>query len=160
MANGKEKAAIFLSVLGSEYSGKVVEHLPSDVSDAIAEVLTKRQKKASADEVSGIIDEFKSKISSGKYEQEQVPAQGQGMSSSDIISRASPERVAKVLMDERPEFIAFVLSHLPVEKIHEILLLLGNIRKDVEERLLHMKDVPMTDVFQEQVLDIVAKRLM
>ena len=167
MLNGKERAAILLSVLGSEYSEKILDHLPSDVSGAIAEVLSKGRKKPSTDDISEIIDKFSMYMSNPEPETDEdvdeeaasPAAKGKRGDPVNIIIKASSDSIALAIKGERPEFIAFVLSHLPVNKINEILSKLGNLRREVEEKLIHMKDVPMTEVFQDQVLDIVAKRL-
>ena len=166
MVTGREKAAQFLSILGSKYSEKILDHLPADVSDAIAGVLSEGKRKLSPAEISAIIDDFNASIYAIEFEEKEVPAPLEGEKGEvsvppvEIITKASPDELAKALKDERPEFIAFILSHLPVERIHEVLSLLGNVRREVEEKLIHMKDVPITAVFQDQVLDIVAKRLM
>jgi len=158
MLSGKQKAAIFLKLLGSQYSGRVLDHLPKDVSDEIARILAGSKKKPTSAEVSEVLTEFDGYMSSAK-EQEVGGKDRPAGSPISMITSATPSRLAKALKGERPEFIAFVLSHLPVERIYDVLSLLGDARKEIEEKLLHMKDVPMTDVFQNQVLDIVARRL-
>ncbi|MFC1559481.1 hypothetical protein ACFL4F_00070 [Candidatus Margulisiibacteriota bacterium] len=161
MLTGKERAAMLLSLLGSKHSEGVLDHLPPDVSDSIAKALTKTKKKPSTAEISEIVSE------ADKYAATESPSAapagpkgiGEASPPVELITRSSPSKLARALKGERPEFIAFILSHLPVESIYDTLSLLGDVRKEVEEKLLHMKDVPIAEVFQTQVLDIVAKRL-
>lgn len=161
MVTGKEKAAMLLSLLGSKYSEGILDHLPADVSDSIAKALSKTKKTPSEAEVSEIVGEVNRYMAGADASGAAAGPKGAGgaVSPVELITRSSPSKLARALKGERPEFIAFILSHLPVESIYDTLSLLGDVRKEVEEKLLHMKDVPIAEVFQTQVLDIVAKRL-
>ena len=57
MIKGKERAAMLLSLLGSKYSEGILDHLPPDVSDVIADTLAKTKRKPSQTEISEIIGE-------------------------------------------------------------------------------------------------------
>ena len=159
MLKGKRLAAILLYILGTKYSEKVLDHLPRDVSDVIADVLSKEKKKPFPEEISEVIEEFNGCISEIENKEAEL-ARKRKLSPIELITASDPTKIAEAVKEERPEFVAFVLSHMAVEKIYEILPLLGNIRQEVEERLLHMKDVPITQIFQDKVLDIVAKKLI
>ena len=78
----------------------------------------------------------------------------------DRISSAKPEAIAAVLKPERPEIAAYVLSHLPIEKIYEILTMLGDQREAVEARLISIKDVPIAKDLEEKILKNISERLV
>lgn len=170
MLKGYERAAAVLSLLGDELSQKILHHLPEEAAVAIisaSEKLKTPSKEALLDVVSEFNDYMvnapKMPIEPAEEEATKAEAQpvlaGQPGSPLDMISRASAQSLAKALEVERPEISAYVLSHLPVEKIYEILNLLKENKGLVETRLLSIQDVPIAKELEEKILKNIAERL-
>lgn len=171
MLKGYERAAAVLSLLGDELSQKILHHLPEEAAVAIISASDKLKtptKEALLDVVSEFNDymvnaqkmpvEPAAEVESTKTEAQPEPAAQPG-SPLDMISRASAQSLAKALEVERPEIAAYVLSHLPVEKIYETLSLLKENKELVETRLLSIQDVPIAKELEEKVLNNIAERL-
>lgn len=171
MLKGREKAAAVLSLLGDELSQKILSYLPEDAAVSIisaSEKLKTPTKEVLLDVVSEFNDYMvnaeknaparQAEEGSRKEGTEAVPLAQPG-TPLDIISRASSQALAKALEIERPEISAYVLSHLPVEKIYETMNLLKDNRELVEARLLSIKDVPIAKELEEKVLKNISERL-
>ena len=171
MLKGYEKAAAVLSLLGDELSQKILSYLPEN--DAIS-IITASEKlrTPTKDALLDVVSEFNDymvnaeKNAPARQAEEEVKmneaesaANEQPGSPLDIISKASAESLAKALEVERPEISAYVLSHLPVEKIYTTLNLLKENRQLVESRLLSIKDVPIAKELEEKVLKNISERL-
>lgn len=172
MLKGYERAAAVLSLLGDELSQKILHHLPEEAAVAIisaSEKLRTPTKEALLDVVSEFNDYMvnapkmpvEPAEEATKAEDQPVPAVSAAQLGSplDMISRASAQSLAKALEVERPEISAYVLSHLPVEKIYETLNLLKENKELVETRLLSIQDVPIAKELEEKVLQNIAERL-
>jgi flagellar motor switch protein FliG len=169
---GYEKAAAVLSLLGDELSQKILSYLPEN--DAIS-IITASEKlrTPTKDALLDVVSEFNDfmvnaeKSAPVRQAEDEVINKSEAEAASqekpgsplDIISRASEESLAKALEVERPEISAYVLSHLPVEKIYGILNLLKDNRQLVESRLLSIKDVPIAKELEEKVLKNISERL-
>jgi len=168
---GHEKAAAVLSLLGDELSQKILSYLPEDDAVSIitaSEKLKTPTKEALLDVVSEFNDYMVNAEKNAPVLRAEEEAKGSGTetlppaqpgSPLDIVSRASSQSLAKALEMERPEISAYVLSHLPVEKIYETLNLLKENRELVESRLLAIKDVPIAKELEEKVLKNISERL-
>jgi flagellar motor switch protein FliG len=169
MLKGKERAAAVLSLLGDELSQKILSYLPE--GDAVAIISASEKLRTPTKEVLlEVVSEFNDymvnaeKAPAEEVKQEPVaeaqpviPAhQGTPL---EIITRASAQSLAKALEPERPEITAYVLSHLPAEKIYDILHLLRENKDLVEARILSMKDVPIAKEIEEQVLKSISERI-
>jgi flagellar motor switch protein FliG len=168
---GYEKAAAVLSLLGDELSQKILSYLPEN--DAIS-IITASEKlrTPTKDALLDVVSEFndymvnaEKKVPLNQPEEEPKVSESETFppaqpgSPLDIISRVSEESLAKALEVERPEISAYVLSHLPVEKIYGTLNLLKDNRQLVESRLLSIKDVPIAKELEEKVLKSISERL-
>jgi len=168
---GYEKAAAVLSLLGDELSQKILSYLPEN--DAIS-IITASEKlrTPTKDALLDVVSEFNDYMVNAeksapvrqaeeevKMNEAESTATEQPGSPLDVISRASEESLAKALEVERPEISAYVLSHLPVEKIYGTLNLLKENRQLVESRLLSIKDVPIAKELEEKVLKNISERL-
>jgi len=168
---GYEKAAAVLSLLGDELSQKVLSYLPENEAISIitaSEKLRTPTKDALLDVVSEFNDYMVNAEKSAPVRQaeEEVKMNDNGSAANEqpgspleMISKASSESLAKALEVERPEISAYVLSHLPVEKIYTTLNLLKENRQLVESRLLSIKDVPIAKELEEKVLKNISERL-
>ncbi len=170
MLKGYERAAAVLSLLGDELSQKVLSYIPEETAVSIisaSETLKTPTKEVLLDVVSEFNDYMvnaKKEPAEHVAEEETKAEEGAEPAASpgsplDMISRASAKSLAKALEGERPEVSAYVLSHLPVEKIYETLHLLKENRGVVESRLLSIKDVPIAKELEEQVLKNISERL-
>jgi flagellar motor switch protein FliG len=166
---GRERAAAVLSLLGDELSQKILSYLPEN--DAVSIISASEQLKTPTKQVLlDVVSEFNDYMVNAKKapveevkeevinEVQPVPPVQQG-TPIEIISRASAQSLAKALDTERPEISAYVLSHLPAEKIYEILHLIKENKELVEARILSMKDVPIAKEIEEKVLKSISERL-
>jgi len=157
MLKGKEKAAAILSILGEEISQKILSFLPEEAAVSVisaSENLPTPTKEVLQD----VIAEYNTYMSAQSQDAANKKVIKTG-SPLEIISSASGQDLARVLKEERGEISAFVLSHLPVERIYEILPLLGESRQTIESRLMSIKDVPMAKELADKVLKAVSERL-
>jgi len=168
MLKGREKAAAVLSLLGDELSQKILSYLPEEA--AVSIISASENLQAPTREVLlGIVSEFNDymlKPGGGeegtketKEPKPETVAAFEPGSPLDIINRASAAQLANVLQTERSEVAAYVLSHLPVEKVYEILALLKEAREAVESRLIAIKDVPIAKQLEDNILKSVSERL-
>ncbi len=163
--NGIEKAAAVLSLLGEELTHKILGYLPE--SDAVSIITASENLETpSRDVLLGIVSEFNDYMNNPENNPPEVQAPkeaGQAQpndgSPLGIIMSAPAEDLVKALQEERPEIAAYVLSHLPVEKIYDVLQMLGDTRETVESRLIAIKDVPMAKELEEKVLKNISERL-
>lgn len=170
MLKGYERAAAVLSLLGEELSQKILSYLPeSEAVSMIAasEKLKTPTKEALLDVVSEFNDFMLDAKKTAVAQPEEVPEKteveamppSQAALPLDIISKASPHSLAKALEVERPEISAYVLSHMPVEKIYETLNLLKVNKESIEAKLLSIKDVPIAKELEEKILKNISERL-
>ena len=169
MLKGYDRAAAVLSLLGDELSQKILSYLPEDAAVSIISA-SEKLKTPTKEVLLDVVAEFNDHMvnaekkvtveqSAEEVKDDDAAPPVQAGSPLEIISRASAESLAKVIEVERPEISAFVLSHLPVEKIYEILNLLKENKELVEARLLSIKDVPIAKELEEKVLKTISERL-
>ncbi len=163
MLKGYERAAAVLSLLGDELSQRILSHVPEN--DAVSIIsAAETLKTPTKDVLLDVVSEFNDYMTTAQVEERLsmeggAPAAEEAGSPLDAISRASPKSLAKALETERPEVSAYVLSHLPVEKIYDVLTLLKENRSLVEARLLSIKDVPISKELEEKVMKSISERL-
>ena len=83
----------------------------------------------------------------------------ENMTPLERISSARPGGDSGGAQAGKAEIAAYVLSHLPIEKIYEVLTLLGDLRESVEARLISIKDVPIAKELEEKILKNISERL-
>lgn len=166
MLQGYERAAAVLSLLGDELSHKILGYLPEKDAVSIITASEKLQtptKEALLEVVSEfndfMVNAQKAPAAQSGQAEEKIIEEAPPELPLDIISKASAESLAKALETERPEISAYVLSHLPVEKIYETLKLLKANKELVESRLLTIKDVPIAKELEEKVLKNISERI-
>ena len=166
MLKGYEKAAAVLSLLGDELSQKILSYLPEDIAVSVitaSENLKTPTKEALLDAVSEFNDYMMNAEKKGPApeERETHPLSPAAPTSPlEVISAASSGALAKALELERPEISAYVLSHLPAEKIYEILSLIKENKELIESRILSIKDVPIAKELEEKILKTISERLV
>ena len=118
--SGREKATIFLSILGPEVSAQVLRYLPGEVADLIASGIN-HLPTPTPEALGMVLHDFKSYLA--------LPAAGQPaprieappkpaiprekMTAKDIILSASPKKLAFLLSEERPQVAAVIQSLFP-----------------------------------------------
>ncbi|MFC1511063.1 hypothetical protein ACFL5U_01590 [Candidatus Margulisiibacteriota bacterium] len=135
---GREKATIFLSILGAETSSRVLRYLPEELADLIAAGVN-HLPTPSPDALAEVMNEFKGFVA--------LPFSSPPPQLEEGEERPLPSRPRKsyaFLMYERPQMVAYLLSLLPDEKKEEILLGLPRDRAMVEELLAGLKKNPIS----------------
>jgi flagellar motor switch protein FliG len=162
MLQGYDRAAAVLSLLGDELSQKILSYIPEETAVSIL-AASEKLRTPSKEELMEAVTEFNEHLSnahSAPEAQIEPALPGEGGSPLEKITNASSAALAKALETERPEISAYVLSHLPVEKVYETLNLIKDDRQLIEERLLSIKDVPMAAELEEKVLKSISERLV
>lgn len=166
MLKGHEKAAAILSLLGDELSQKILSYLPEEAAISIISA-SERLSTPTKETLLGVVSEFNDymvRVGDKEPEPAEVVPEGHPAaepgSPLDIIYKAPPAQLAKALESERPEVSAYVLSHLPVEKIYETLTLLKESRQAIEERLISIRDVPIGKELEDKILKTVSEKIV
>jgi flagellar motor switch protein FliG len=175
MLKGYEKAAAVLSLLGDELSHQILSNLPEEMAVAIIEA-SNRLVTPTKEDLIEAVSEFNGYM---QTEQPPTPQEIEKEEESALVNaepvkqevaepatpleriiQADSAKVATALNQERPEIAAYVLSHLPVEKIYEVLSLIGDMKESVESRLISIKDVPIAKELEEKILKNISERLI
>ncbi len=134
---GREKATIFLSILGADTSARVLRYLPDELADLIAAGIN-HLPTPSPQALSEVLGEFKSFLALPEVERvapriEEKPR-----------PPSPPKRSYAALKYERPQMAAFLISLLPEEQKEDALHSLPRERETVEDLLANLKKNPMT----------------
>lgn len=167
--SGREKATILLSVLGADVSDKILARLPAEVADEIVSGLD-RLPTPSSEAVAEILDEGKNFIEPGSVPQSKpvvlqekvhpeivsaVEQRGTALLPPENIKPSSLEEVpaaqmASMLLEERPQLIAFILSKFLAEKKLEVLHYLSGEHGQIEKLISNISDNAFSkDLYQE-----------
>lgn len=136
--SGREKATIFLSLLGAETSARVLRYLPDELADLIAAGIN-HLPTPSPDVVEEVLGEFKSFLALPQAKpaapkREEAPSKPQ----------PTTKKSYQMLLYERPQMIAYLLSLMTEEKREEALHSLPRERGLVEELLADLKQNPLS----------------
>jgi flagellar motor switch protein FliG len=133
---GREKATIFLSMLGAETSARVLRYLPDELADLIAAGIN-HLPTPSPQALEQVLGEFKSylalpqaKTAAPQVEEKPKPP--------------APKKLYSILMYERPQMIAYLLSLMPEEQREDALHSLPREKSIVEELLSDLKKNPLS----------------
>ncbi|MBU0686352.1 MAG: hypothetical protein KKB81_00675 [Candidatus Margulisbacteria bacterium] len=181
---GREKATIFLSLLGADTSARLLRYLPEELADLVASGVN-HLPKPSPKAVASILEELRSFMSlppSTAYrpakkvvtyapqpEPEPAPAPVPApppepepeppKTPAEKFQRASARKLAGILLYERPQIIAFVLKMVSPEKQIEVLSNLPGQRPLVEALLRESKENIFTDEIKDKVISSFASKL-
>jgi len=144
---GREKATIFLSILGAETSARVLRYLPDELADLIAAGIN-HLPTPSPDVLSEVLSEYQSSLALPERGTEYVPPRP-----------PAPRRSYAAFMYERPQTIAFLLSLLPDEERGEALASLPREKAVIEELLSAMKPNFLQPKLAEKMKEIYKGRL-
>lgn len=140
---GREKATIFLSILGAEASSRVLRYLPDELADLIAAGIN-HLPAPSPDALSEVLNEFKSHLALA--DKPAVPR---------IEGKPAPPPAPKknyaILMYERPQTVAFLISLMPEEQRQEALFSLPREKAVIEQMLANLKNTPLTAKLGEKL---------
>jgi flagellar motor switch protein FliG len=162
---GARKAALFLMIMGEDFTAQVFKHLSDREIKLLGENMT-QVKKVDSKTMSNVMDEFAKAVGaedsiglSGKdFLQKAVPKAFDSKKADDILgdllskseektfeklSAMNPNVLANLLMSEHPQTIALILVNMKHQTAAEILQLLPeNIQGEVIIRIADLEDVP------------------
>lgn len=159
--SGREKATIFLSILGSDTASRILRYLPEELADVIATSIN-HLPTPTPDALGAVLSEFKSALALRPAEPTPVLSSPQVSRSDvpvDIINSASAKKLIYLFSFERPQLIAFILSRLGEEKQDEVLLGLGPQKEIVSDMLRSLKKNKFTNQVEEKLLEIFSKKV-
>jgi len=167
--SGREKATIFLSILGPETSASILRYLPGELADLIASGLNHLPTPTPA-ALGAVLHEFRSYLAlpeaggtvpraAVKAEIRETPAAPkEKMSPRDLLNYASVKKLSFLLAEERPQTVAFMLSVLSPERKTEVMQNLP--QKDILEDLLkNIKRHALTPKVEEKLVAYFAEKL-
>lgn len=138
---GREKATIFLSILGAETSSRVLRYLPDELADLIAAGIN-HLPTPSPEALEEVLGDFKGFLALPEAETK-APQR--------IEER--PKRSYAALMRERPQMIAFLLSLMPAEQREEALRSLPKEKPVVQELMSGLKKNPLSPKLEVKLKD-------
>jgi flagellar motor switch protein FliG len=179
---GVRKAALFLMVMGEDFTAQVFKHLSDREIKLLGETMA-LVKKVDPKTVSSVMDEFSKAMGedgigiSGKdFLQKAVPKAFDSKKADDILgdllskneektfeklSAMNPNVLANLLMTEHPQTIALILVNMKHQTAAEILQLLPeNIQGEVVIRIADLEEVPseivneIHEVVDEMIADM------
>jgi flagellar motor switch protein FliG len=130
---GREKATIFLSILGAETSSRVLRYLPDELADLIAAGIN-HLPTPSPEALEEVLGEFKGFLALPEGDTRTVQR----------LEEKPSKRSYAVLMRERPQMIAFLLSLMPPEQREEALRSLPKEKVVVQELISSLKKNPLS----------------
>jgi len=180
---GARKAALFLMIMGEDFTAQVFKHLSDREIKLLGENMA-QVKKVDPKTVSSVMDEFTKAMGgedsigiSGKdFLQKAVPKAFDSKKADDILgdllskseektfeklSTMNPNVLANLLMTEHPQTIALILVNMKHQTAAEILQLLPeNIQGEVIIRIADLEEVPneivneIHEVVDEMIADM------
>jgi flagellar motor switch protein FliG len=176
---GKKKAAIFLMVMGDDFTAEVFRHLNDTEVKVLGEEMA-TIKKVDSRTVSAVMNEFSKEIGDGSmglsgkdFLQKTMPKAFDSKKADELLgdllskgeeksfeklSTYNPQILANMLMAEHPQTIALILVNMKYTTAAEIIKFLPeHIQGEVIIRIADLDDVPSDIV--EEVHDVVDEML-
>ncbi|MBW2610020.1 MAG: flagellar motor switch protein FliG [Deltaproteobacteria bacterium] len=177
---GARKAALFLMIMGEEFTSQVFKHLDESEVRILGEQMT-QVKQVDPKVVSSIMDEFSQTMNGNKvmgisgkdFLQKSVSRAFDTRKADDLLgdvlskggeksfeklSSMNPQIVANLLMNEHPQTIALILVNMKYQTAADIMRLLPeNVQGEVIIRIADLEDVP--DEIVEEVHEVVDEML-
>jgi len=129
---GREKATIFLSIIGAENSARILRYLPNELADLIASGIN-HLPSPSTEALSEVMNEFKSFLALPSSEEARAPQ------IAEKPKPAAPRLSYNILMYERPQMVAFLLSLMTPDAREEALQSQNRDKKLLQEMLKGLK---------------------
>ncbi|MFA4858677.1 MAG: hypothetical protein WC901_01825 [Candidatus Margulisiibacteriota bacterium] len=179
---GREKATIFLSLLGAETSARLMRYLPLELADLVASSVN-HLPKPSPQAVASILEELRSFISlppapgsvpvtvvssrnspaAGMYSPSPPaappPPPEKPKTPDEKFEQAAARKLASIFLYERAQIVAFALMLMSAEKQLEILNNLPGQRPLVETLLRDHRQNGFTEGLKRKIIDYVAEKL-
>jgi len=144
---GREKATIFLSILGAETSARVLRYLPDELADLIAAGIN-HLPTPSPDVLSEVLSEYQSFLALPERTTEYIPPRP-----------SAPKRAIAGIMYERPQTIAFLLSLMTDDERADVLSSMPRERAVIEELLNTLKPNLLQPKLAEKMKEIYKGRI-
>ena len=181
--NGIRKAALFLMLMGENFTARVFKHLEDEEIKTIGEHMT-QVKNVDPKVASSIIDEFADAIGGNKilglsgkdFLAKTVPKAFDTRKADDLLgdllskstekhferlNSLNPQILANLLMNEHPQTIALILVNIKYHTAAEIMRYLPeNIQGEVIIRIADLEDVPheilseVQEIVDEMLMDV------
>jgi len=161
---GREKATIFLSILGSDTAARILRYLPEELADVIATSIN-HLPTPTPDALGAVLKEFKSGLAlrapiappPPQIAEEAVIAEDD--SPLGRLNAAYAKRLAQLFSFERPQVAAFVLSMLNPAKKEEVLMNLGPQKGEIDNLIKTGRSNKFTEMLKSQLLELFAGKL-
>lgn len=163
--SSKQKAAVILTVLGSDVSGEVLRHLSEEQIELLTLEVARLERVSPEQRENVILDFFEMAvaqdfIAEGGVDQARAVLEAAfGADKADemmrkivnamqvqpfeFLRKADPAQVLSFIQDEHPQTIALILSYMPVNSAAIILSKLpSELRGDVASRIAMMEQTP------------------
>lgn len=180
---GARKAAIFLMIMGEDFTAQVFKHLEDREIKTIGEHMA-HIKTVDPKMITEVMKEFSHSYEGGttvnlsgrEFLQKSVSKafdarkaddllddllSSRGLVSLEKLNSLSPSVLANMLMNEHPQTIALILVNMKFQQAAEIIQQLGeDIQTEVITRIADLEDVPnevvneITEIIEEQLSDI------
>ncbi|MFA5113947.1 MAG: hypothetical protein WC529_06625 [Candidatus Margulisiibacteriota bacterium] len=128
---GREKATIFLSILGADASSRVLRYLPDELADLIAAGIN-HLPSPSPDALAAVLSEYNSYLA--------LPEASGVVYEPAPAAPPAPRKTYAPLLYERPQLAAFILSLLPAEEREGALRAFPRGKAAIEELLPALKE--------------------
>ena len=126
--SGREKATIFLSILGADASARILRYLPEELADLIASGIN-HLPTPSTEALAEVVNEFESYLA--------LPGASDPVPMIEEKPKpVQPKRSYAFLMYERPQIAAFLINLLSTPQKEEALQGVSR-EKDIVEELLN-----------------------
>lgn len=169
--SGREKATIFLSIVGSDTAARVLRYLPEELADVIATSIN-HLPTPTPDALGSVLSEFRSYLSL-KPAESFAALEGRGemvVSNSEesltvpktpigILNAASAKKLAYSFSFERPQIVAFIVSRLKEEKQEEVLMNLGPQKEMVSELIKALKPNKFTSIIEQELIESFSQKV-
>jgi hypothetical protein len=130
---GREKATIFLSILGAETSARILRYLPDELADLIASGIN-HLPSPSPDALAEVLRDFQSYVALPA-----APNTAQLPPSEEPPRPVRPRNAYASLMYERPQMRAFLIKMMPLEQQEEAYASLQRDKDLVQELTAQLK---------------------
>jgi hypothetical protein len=137
---GREKATIFLSILGADVSSRVLRYLPDELADLIAAGIN-HLPSPSPEALAEVLGEYNGFLA--------LPAAGAAPVYEPVVQQ--PKKNFAPLFYERPQVAAFIMSLLPENEREAAWRAFPKNRAAVEELILTLKETPLQPRLEEQL---------
>jgi len=137
---GREKATIFLSILGTDVSSRVLRYLPDELADLIAAGIN-HLPSPSPEALAEVLGDYRGFLALPAAEERPVY---------EPVVQPAKKNLAPLLY-ERPQIAAFIMSLLPADEREAAWRAFPKNRAAIEELLLTLKETPLKARLEEQL---------